>query len=100
MRIANLAGRAVLLTDDGAVDIHEASGGAWGPDPQSLFDRWPEAQPALAALTGEPLPYEEADLLAPVPRPGQIFAIGVNYRDHADEAGIDISSLTWPMTFT
>src|ERR1700704_6263773 len=31
MRIANLAGRAVLLVADGAIDINKASGGALGP---------------------------------------------------------------------
>lgn len=98
MRIANLAGRAVLLTDGGAVDVHKASGGALGPDPQPLFERWQEAWPLLQGLTGEAFPYEEADLRAPVPKPGQIFAIGVNYRDHAEEAGLEPSS--WPMTFT
>ncbi|MBL7501960.1 fumarylacetoacetate hydrolase family protein [Frankia sp. CNm7] len=100
MRIANLAGRAVLLTGDGAVDIHKASGGALSSDPQALFEGWQDAWPVLAALTGEASAYEDSDLRAPVPRPGQIFAIGVNYRDHAQESGIDIASLTFPMTFT
>ena len=31
----------------------------------------------------------EADLLAPVPRPGKIVAIGRNYREHAAEEGVD-----------
>jgi 2-keto-4-pentenoate hydratase/2-oxohepta-3-ene-1,7-dioic acid hydratase in catechol pathway len=31
----------------------------------------------------------EADLLAPVPRPGKVIAIGRNYREHADEEGVD-----------
>ncbi|MEZ6195140.1 MAG: fumarylacetoacetate hydrolase family protein [Planctomycetota bacterium] len=29
----------------------------------------------------------QADLLAPVPRPGKIVAVGLNYRDHAEETG-------------
>ncbi len=37
-------------------------------------------------------------LHAPVPRPRQVFAIGVNYRDHAAEAGIDPPAE--PMVFT
>lgn len=100
MRIANLAGRAVLLTDKGAVDIHKASGGSLSSDPQALFERWPEASAVLTELTGEVSPYEESDLLAPVPRPAQLFAIGVNYRAHAEESGIDVSGVTWPPTFT
>ena len=31
----------------------------------------------------------DADLLAPVPRPGKIVAIGRNYRDHTAEEGVD-----------
>jgi 5-carboxymethyl-2-hydroxymuconate isomerase len=32
---------------------------------------------------------EETELLAPVPRPGKIVAIGRNYREHIDEEGTD-----------
>lgn len=38
------------------------------------------------AETGRPL--VDADLLAPVPRPGKIVAIGRNYREHAEEEGV------------
>jgi 2-keto-4-pentenoate hydratase/2-oxohepta-3-ene-1,7-dioic acid hydratase in catechol pathway len=31
----------------------------------------------------------DAELLAPVPRPGKVVAIGRNYREHADEEGVD-----------
>ena len=31
----------------------------------------------------------EAELLAPVPRPGKVVAIGRNYREHADEEGVE-----------
>ena len=34
-------------------------------------------------------PLAEAELLAPVPRPGKIVAIGRNYREHATEEGVD-----------
>ncbi len=34
-------------------------------------------------------PVIEADLLAPVGRPGKVVAIGRNYRDHAAEEGVD-----------
>lgn len=89
MRIANLQGRAALVTDAGAVDIATASGGAFGPEPMDVFTRWDEFR---TWATGTPLdaavPYEDADLGIPVPHPPQIIAIGANYRDHAEEAGI------------
>ena len=101
MRIANLAGRAVLLVADGAIDINKASGGALGPDPRAVFEHWDEVRLQLTGLTGEAVPYAEQDLLAPVPLPRQIFAIGINYASHAEEA--DLASPTVserPVTFT
>ena len=34
-------------------------------------------------------PLDEVELLAPVPRPGKVVAIGRNYREHVDEEGAD-----------
>ena len=36
------------------------------------------------------LPPDDALLLAPVPRPGKLICIGLNYRDHAEESGMAI----------
>jgi 2-keto-4-pentenoate hydratase/2-oxohepta-3-ene-1,7-dioic acid hydratase in catechol pathway len=36
---------------------------------------------------GESWPLADVKLLAPVPRPGAIFCIGLNYADHAEEGG-------------
>ena len=47
MRVANADGRAVLVHDDGIVDIAAASGGALPADPQLLYERWDEVR-ALA----------------------------------------------------
>ena len=89
MRIANLAGRAVLLSGDGALDIAEASGGRLPSDPQTLFDHWD----ALRSLnpSGEAVPVNEHLLGACAPGPGQVFAIGVNYTDRAAEARVDMA---------
>lgn len=40
-----------------------------------------------ASVDGTPLPYDDVELLAPVPRPGKIVCVGLNYRDHAAETG-------------
>ncbi|MGW0452552.1 fumarylacetoacetate hydrolase family protein [Gordonia sputi] len=90
MRISNLGGRLALLTDTGAVDIEKASAGQFSADPTAVYAKWDEfvawAQSAdLPAGTS----YDDADLGAPVPEPAQIFAIGLNYRDHAIESGLD-----------
>ncbi len=44
-------------------------------------------RPRIDRIEGEGLPVHEAVLLAPVPRPGKIVAIGRNYKDHAAESG-------------
>lgn len=41
-------------------------------------------------LSGRVLPIEDVLLRAPVPRPGKIICIGLNYRDHAIESGMKI----------
>ncbi len=41
------------------------------------------------ALAGDPLPLAEVELQVPVPDPEKIVCIGLNYRKHAAEAGID-----------
>lgn len=53
-----------------------------------------------AALTeaGAILAADKVCTLAPVPRPGKFFCIGLNYRDHAIESGMDIP--TRPLIFS
>lgn len=93
MRIANLGGRAVVLHphDGGAVDIEIASDGRFGPDPMDVYERWADFREwAESAALAAGAPFDEADLDVPVPRPSQVFAIGLNYRDHAAEANLPI----------
>ena len=47
--------------------------------------------------TGETVPFEQAELLAPV-RPSKILCVGLNYRDHIEEMGHDMP--TSPVIFT
>jgi 2-keto-4-pentenoate hydratase/2-oxohepta-3-ene-1,7-dioic acid hydratase in catechol pathway len=102
MRIANLSGRAVIVTDDGAIDIADASAGEFGTSPTSVFDAWEAftawAATATATATATPAPYDPADLRAPSPSPRQSFGIGLNYRRHADESGVPYPE--FPPTFT
>ena len=44
------------------------------------------ADPVRIAREGRPL--DDLELLAPVPRPGKVVAIGRNYRDHSTEQGL------------
>jgi 2-keto-4-pentenoate hydratase/2-oxohepta-3-ene-1,7-dioic acid hydratase in catechol pathway len=45
-----------------------------------------------SVATGAARPLAELRLLAPVPRPGKIVCVGLNYRDHANETGQPIPS--------
>ena len=97
MKLANHNGRLVLVVDDGIVDIANASGGQFTADPQSIYEQWDELR-AWSAPSTPTGPLDEAALLAPVPRPRQVFAIGLNYAGHAAEAGLDTPQ--FPQTFT
>ncbi|GHF19160.1 hypothetical protein GCM10017786_61160 [Amycolatopsis deserti] len=89
MRIGNLRGRAHLVRGRTAIDIAKASGGLFGPEPADLFARWPEFVTwAATARTDGGEPYRPEDLGAPVPRPRQVFAVGLNYAAHAAETGL------------
>ena len=100
VRLANAKGRAVLLRNDGAVDVERASGGKFSADPMDAVRRW-DAFCEWALGGGArvaPEKTDEATFGPPVPRPAKVFAIGMNYREHAKEAGLDIP--TSPVVFT
>lgn len=99
MRILNLDGRLSLAVDDKAVDVETASGGAFSGNVQAVYPRWAEFRSWAATYRGAPdRDVVAASLGPPVPRPPQVFAIGVNYRDHAAEAGLELPER--PMVFT
>jgi len=99
MRILNLDGRLSLAVDDGAVDVETASGGRFSADVMSVYERWEEFLTWARQYSGGPdRGITDTAVGPPVPRPTQVFAIGLNYRDHAAEAGLDLPDR--PMVFT
>jgi 2-keto-4-pentenoate hydratase/2-oxohepta-3-ene-1,7-dioic acid hydratase in catechol pathway len=56
----------------------------------ALMEGWSQYRPAVERLANTPadVPLEAAALLAPVPRPGKIMGIGLNYADHVAESGM------------
>jgi 2-keto-4-pentenoate hydratase/2-oxohepta-3-ene-1,7-dioic acid hydratase in catechol pathway len=44
---------------------------------------------AAGRSAGTGRPWQELDLLAPLPRPRNIICVGRNYREHADEEGVE-----------
>ncbi len=99
MKLANQAGRAVLFTDNGVIDIATASAGTFGPDMQDVLNDWaPFLEWADGANLGDAMAAGTGDFDAVVPRPGQVFAVGLNYRLHAEEAGLPVPEV--PLVFT
>ena len=93
MRFGNVGGRMQLVVGDGMVDVEAASAGRLPADPVAALDRWDAlaewARSAAGAL--EPTaPLAGAALLAPVPRPRQVFGVGLNYRLHVAEGARDV----------
>jgi 2-keto-4-pentenoate hydratase/2-oxohepta-3-ene-1,7-dioic acid hydratase in catechol pathway len=100
VRIANLSGRLVILAGDLAVDVETASGGRFGPDPQAVYERWAElTEWAGRASLPAGRRYDPRDLGSPAPAPRQVFAIGLNYDEHAAESGFRTPD-TEPPVFT
>ena len=90
-RFGCVDGRAVLVTDSLAsyVDIEKVSGKKLPSEPMACLERWSE----VCSLAGSLESAEASELTTldlnkldcPVPRPRQIFAIGINYKAHAAE---------------
>jgi 2,4-diketo-3-deoxy-L-fuconate hydrolase len=100
LRLANARGRAVLIRNERIVDLSRRSDGRFGPDPMEAVARFDEVAAFAATLDPEDgdEPLDESLLGPCVPRPQKVFGIGLNYRDHAAEAGLDVPES--PLVFT
>lgn len=97
MKLANHAGRAALVLGDRVADLERASGGRLGPDLAAAWDRWDEVRDVADGVAEGTEPLDRGRLGCPV-APRQVFAIGMNYRSHAEEAGLPVPDV--PATFT
>ncbi len=88
MRFGTLDGRFVLLADGRVLDVHAAAGGDLPWEPLAALGRWDDVRAfAASADWGAASVLEESRLGPPVPGPRQVFAVALNYRPHAAEAG-------------
>ena len=86
--LADGESRAGVRTDEGVRDAGELLGAR----PSSLReliagDRLGELENALSGADADAV--DSPELLPPIPDPEKIVCIGLNYRSHAEEAGID-----------
>jgi acylpyruvate hydrolase len=81
--------RAGLLRDGRVVDAWDALGGSDRPTVRRLLEEERLGELA-AAPTGDGLAISEVELETPIADPDKIVCIGLNYRSHAAEAGIEL----------
>jgi 2-keto-4-pentenoate hydratase/2-oxohepta-3-ene-1,7-dioic acid hydratase in catechol pathway len=79
-----------LVLDSLAVDVSHAlttPGDVFNLDTNARIALVTHAQAEAERQSQSVLPLTEVTYLPPVPRPGKIIAVGLNYRDHAAEQG-------------
>jgi len=99
-KLANIKGRAALLNEESFYDLEKISEGNLSHDTtDALFhlEELDELNNKLNDLeaTGK---ISEAEFDAPVSFPKNCYAVGLNYRNHAEEANMTIPEV--PMVFT
>lgn len=98
-RLATMNDRAVLVANDGVYDLERHGGERFSSDPMAAVARHRELSEIAAGLGGTPDgPFDPSALGPCVPRPQKVFGIGLNYRSHAQESGMEIPPN--PLVFT
>ncbi|MFL2701439.1 MAG: fumarylacetoacetate hydrolase family protein [Gammaproteobacteria bacterium] len=99
-KLANIAGRAALVEGENYYDLETISNGNFDEDTTNALKNL-DGLKALSSELSKATPsgiLKDANIDAPVSAPKNCYAVGLNYRNHAEEAGMDIPSA--PMVFT
>lgn len=59
------------------------------PDVGALLSAGPDWRDRAVSGTGEPVPFDGLDLAPVIPEPRKIICVGLNYREHIAEIGMD-----------
>lgn len=99
-KLANIKGRAALLNEESFYDLEKISEGNLSHDTTNALFHLEELDELNNKLkdseaTGK---ISEAEFDAPVSFPKNCYAVGLNYRNHAEEANMTIPEV--PMVFT
>ena len=97
-RLANLDGRAVLIDGENWHDLAAASNGSFSGDPMEAVHRHAELHTIQLDNRSPEGAVASAVFGPPVPCPRSVFAIGLNYAEHAGEADMDLPES--PLVFT
>lgn len=98
MRLANVSGRATLISADSSLDaargldVERVSQGRFGPGLSPIYDDWSNFREWAIRVDvdgGELSPIDSTSLASPTPQPRQILAAGLNYAEHAAESGFE-----------
>lgn len=106
MKLASIEGRSHLITSQGGVDIADASNRRFSSKTKTLLAQmnalhaWSKSADLIydPSLSEARLLEDLGPLDAPISNPDQVFAIGLNYRAHSQETGLDVPGE--PMVFT
>jgi 2,4-diketo-3-deoxy-L-fuconate hydrolase len=100
IELCNVNGRSSLHFEGRILDVERRSHGLFSSDPMDALARWEPFCTWAETQQADPTdPELDPSLLGPcIPRPPQVFAIGLNYRDHAREA--EMAEPKQPMVFT
>ena len=99
-KLANIEGRAALVDGENYYDLETISNGKFNNDTSNALTNLV----GLSELSEDLSKSEPTGLLhdvkidAPISAPKNCYAVGLKYRNHAEEAGMDIPSV--PMIFT
>ncbi len=100
-RLANVAGRSALVDQHGNwFDAAALTNGAIDSNPMIAITNPAALSDASAGLNAATPSgtLAKADVRAPIPEPRNVFAIGLNYRDHAAESAMELPAN--PLVFT
>ena len=99
MFVASVRGRLTVFVDGKPVDVADASQGRFSANIADIYPVWGEFREwgnEVGASGSGDVPEER--LGPPSPHPSQVFAISLNYSDHAEEANLVIPD--FPSVFT
>lgn len=97
-QLANVAGRAALVSGDHYYDLEAAGNGALGSDPMAAIAAFDQLHTVGLEDLDPTGAVEDVELGPPVPAPRNCFGIGLNYRSHVEETGRDLPGQ--PVVFT